>query len=400
MGFKINYYLSGGYVGHVIYEHDTDDPRQAVESAVRKGIRLEGADLCGIVLDGAILDGGNFLNARLDGARFDAAGLNGACFDYARLNGASFVGAELNNATFAGAVLDGACFNESSLVMVRFDDASLKGARFDRAMLREASFNNGIIGAYSFDGAIMDGATLNGEPLHVPPIRLPGLEFPVLITPTKMKIGWLWNSHKNWKNLNGAAVARAADDEAMLPFWRQWRRHLLAMCSAHADAERKAVDGRTNAKARAESPPVISAPAEMPVDDGTTEIYFIFSEEDDSIYMTKERAIKNILPFVDQDRDREKINAFVDQQLVKGAGIPVRTKTEERDGVTKTYYNVRDFVAWLRCLLPKWNDSFQTYGLLRIEADARTQYRMRVNWIADKKAAGGAEDSQGPVGTL
>lgn len=34
------------------------------------------------------------------------------------------------------------------------------------------------------------------------------------------------------------------------------------------------------------------------------------------------------------------------------------------------------------------------------EKDARDKYRMSNNWAADKKAAGGAEDSQDTVGTL
>ncbi len=97
MGLPIKHWLTGA----VLYEHDGDNLREAVETAVAKGICLDGASL------------------------------NGASLNYARLVGASLVGASLSRASLVGANLDGARLYRANL-----DGASLVGARLDGEILK------------------------------------------------------------------------------------------------------------------------------------------------------------------------------------------------------------------------------------------------------------------------
>ena len=95
------YQIKNRFTGAILFEHEADSLREAVEMAVKSGASLAGARLDGASLAGASLDG-----ASLDGASLDGANLAGARLDGARLAGASLAGARLDGARLDKTILD------------------------------------------------------------------------------------------------------------------------------------------------------------------------------------------------------------------------------------------------------------------------------------------------------
>ena len=92
----------------VIFEHEADSLKIAVEFAVKSGADLSGADLSGANLYGADLSGANLSGANLSGADLYGANLSRADLPGANLSGANLYGANLSGADLSGANLSGA----------------------------------------------------------------------------------------------------------------------------------------------------------------------------------------------------------------------------------------------------------------------------------------------------
>ncbi len=213
MGLPIKHWLTGA----VLYEHDGDNLREAVETAVAKGI----------CLDGASLNGASLNYARLVGASLVGASLSRASLVGASLDGANLVGASLDGANLVGASLDCANLDGASLVGASLVGANLDGARLYRANL---------------DGASLVGARLDGEILKIPPVSISNLRWFVLITPEYMRIGCKRYSHEEWAAFSDAEISAMDNDAAA--FWSAWKAPLMAMCDAHRAEHYKAMKGK------------------------------------------------------------------------------------------------------------------------------------------------------------
>ena len=112
--------------GAVIYMNaDIANLRELVETAVRRGADLSGADLIDADFNGLNLRRAHLYNTDLFGANFRGADLRGANLIAADLRGADLSGADLR-----GANLLGADFREADL-----SGADLRGANLDDANL-------------------------------------------------------------------------------------------------------------------------------------------------------------------------------------------------------------------------------------------------------------------------
>jgi hypothetical protein len=92
----------------VLYSSEASTIREAVESAVKGGADLRGADLEGANLGGADLRGADLRDANLGDADLEGANLRGADLRGADLEGADLRGAYLEDANLGGAYLEDA----------------------------------------------------------------------------------------------------------------------------------------------------------------------------------------------------------------------------------------------------------------------------------------------------
>jgi len=113
--------------GTVICEGDT--LKSAVESALKQGANLQGANLWGANLQGADLRGANLQGANLQGADLWGANLRGANLWGANLQGADLRGANLQGANLRGANLQGANLQGADLWGANLQGADLWGAK-------------------------------------------------------------------------------------------------------------------------------------------------------------------------------------------------------------------------------------------------------------------------------
>ena len=95
------------FTGLVLYSHDGDSLKIAVQAAVSAGACLSGAYLSGADLSGADLRGACLSGAYLSGAYLSGAYLSGADLSGAYLSGADLSGAYLSGAYLSGADLSG-----------------------------------------------------------------------------------------------------------------------------------------------------------------------------------------------------------------------------------------------------------------------------------------------------
>jgi len=92
--------------GEVIYYSDHKTMRKMLETAVKSGAYLSGANLWGANLSGADLAGANLSGANLSGANLSEADLRGANLLEANLSGAYLRGANLSGAYLSWTCLD------------------------------------------------------------------------------------------------------------------------------------------------------------------------------------------------------------------------------------------------------------------------------------------------------
>ena len=195
------------FSGTTLCEFDVETVKLAVETAVKDGADLRGANLYGANLRGADLYGANLYGADLYGAD-----LYGADLRSANLRGADLRGANLRGADLYGADLEG---------------SDLYGADLYGANLRGAD----LYGANLY-GADLYGADLEGEKITKSPLSVVGLRYWCLISDGYMRLGCKRFKHAEWVNFTDEEISDM--DEYALEFWSQWKAPLLAMCAAHA----------------------------------------------------------------------------------------------------------------------------------------------------------------------
>ena len=103
------------FSGKVLFEHDGDSIKIAVNVAVQSGANLSGANLSRADLYGADLSGANLSRADLSGANLSRADLYGADLYGANLSGANLSGADLSGADLSGANLSRANIKQSEI---------------------------------------------------------------------------------------------------------------------------------------------------------------------------------------------------------------------------------------------------------------------------------------------
>lgn len=128
--------------GEILFKHDSDSLKEAIEEAVKDKTDLRIADLRGANLRVANLRGAYLVEANLEGADLEGADLLGADLRVANLREANLRGADLRRANLEGADLVG---------------ANLRGADLRGADLRGAD----LVGA-DLVGADLEGANLRG----------------------------------------------------------------------------------------------------------------------------------------------------------------------------------------------------------------------------------------------
>ena len=102
-----NMQIKSRWNGHVLFELDNCSQRICLETAVRSGSDLSGADLRGADLSGANLRDADLSGANLRGADLSGADLRGADLYSADLSGANLSGANLGDAKRGDFVIDG-----------------------------------------------------------------------------------------------------------------------------------------------------------------------------------------------------------------------------------------------------------------------------------------------------
>ena len=134
----------------VLYELECESIKECVESAVKGGAYLGGADLYGANLRGANLGGANLYGADLRGADLGGANLRGANLGGADLYGAYLGGADLYGAYLGGADLRGADLRCADLRGANLGGANLRGAylgeKFGK-LLNKGYFSAGPLGS-------------------------------------------------------------------------------------------------------------------------------------------------------------------------------------------------------------------------------------------------------------
>ena len=136
MGFEIK----SKWNEKVIFKAEAKTFKEVIESAVKSGADLFGANLFGADLFGANLSGANLSGANLSGADLFGANLSGADLFGANLSGANLSGANLSGADLSGANLSGADLSRANLYGANLSRADLYGANLFEANLSGANF--------------------------------------------------------------------------------------------------------------------------------------------------------------------------------------------------------------------------------------------------------------------
>jgi uncharacterized protein YjbI with pentapeptide repeats len=169
--------------------------RDAVLDRVKRGTKLERADLQGIDLS----------KASLAKALMDRTDLDGANLEAADLSGASLKRATLREAYLAGANLSGA----------NLENADLEGAKLERAILAGAN-----LARCNLEGAILTGADLRGARLSYAQLasaNLGGANLQdVVLTHAQLDDAYLGGAHLERAQLTNASLASAGLEEARL----------------------------------------------------------------------------------------------------------------------------------------------------------------------------------------
>ena len=152
--------------GSVLFAHDNNNTKSAVEEAVRSKIRLTCADLAGADLSWANLFEAYLVEADLGRARLDHVNLIRGDLTKANLTGVNAAGscafqANLERADLTGADLTGANLSMTCLAGANLSGAVLTGTNLTKADLAGANLS----GAY-LEGACLARAHLEGARLR------------------------------------------------------------------------------------------------------------------------------------------------------------------------------------------------------------------------------------------
>jgi uncharacterized protein YjbI with pentapeptide repeats len=134
--------------------------RDQVLQKVKRGDKLERADLRGVDLSKAALPGAALSRADLEGANLESAVLRKAALKNASLREAYLAGADLQEANLENADLEGAKLDRANLAGANLSRANLEGASLAGANLAGARLPNAQLGSANLTGADLRGAVL------------------------------------------------------------------------------------------------------------------------------------------------------------------------------------------------------------------------------------------------
>ncbi|MFH0824018.1 MAG: pentapeptide repeat-containing protein [Pseudomonadota bacterium] len=144
----------------VLFVEEAPSLKSAVESAIRAGVDLSGADLSGAYLAGSDLSGVRLSRADLSGAIMVGADLSRALMDRADVVSAEFRGANLSGADFSRSNL-----SESNLVMVYAVDAGLNRADLSECNFTKANLTRADLSMATLFQTILTDADLSDADL-------------------------------------------------------------------------------------------------------------------------------------------------------------------------------------------------------------------------------------------
>jgi uncharacterized protein YjbI with pentapeptide repeats len=151
----------------------------AVLGKIKKGGKLERADLRGLAMPKALLEGVSFCRCELDGANFEGARLARAVFRNASMREAFLAGADLSdanleNADLESANLHGARLRCANLARANLEGANLQGADLSGARLTHAQLESAKLGGANLKGAVLERVDLSEADLST--ARLEGAD--------------------------------------------------------------------------------------------------------------------------------------------------------------------------------------------------------------------------------
>ncbi|WP_394823438.1 pentapeptide repeat-containing protein [Pendulispora albinea] len=129
-------------------------------SADLREANLDNADLEGANLEGAILAGANLSRANLEGANLVGADLTGAKFSYAQLDSANLGCADLSGAVLSHADLVEAYLGAAKLLVADLSNANLRSANLEEADFTDARLNDAELVSVNARAAKFIGASL------------------------------------------------------------------------------------------------------------------------------------------------------------------------------------------------------------------------------------------------
>jgi len=129
-------------------------------SADLREANLDNADLEGANLEGAILAGANLSRANLEGANLVGADLTGAKFSYAQLDSANLGCADLSGAVLSHADLVEAYLGAAKLLVADLSNANLRSANLEEADFTDARLNDAELVSVNARAAKFVGASL------------------------------------------------------------------------------------------------------------------------------------------------------------------------------------------------------------------------------------------------
>jgi len=129
-------------------------------SADLREANLDNADLEGANLEGAILAGANLSRANLEGANLVGADLTGAKFSYAQLDSANLGCADLSGAVLSHADLVEAYLGAAKLLVADLSNANLRSANLEEADFTDARLNDAELIGVNARAAKFVGASL------------------------------------------------------------------------------------------------------------------------------------------------------------------------------------------------------------------------------------------------
>jgi uncharacterized protein YjbI with pentapeptide repeats/cytoskeletal protein CcmA (bactofilin family) len=139
----------------------TEFAAEEITSRVKRGEKIERADLRGVQLPNAELDGASLRRCDLDGANLEGAQLKRANLKNVSLREAMLAGADLRDANFDNADLEGANLERANLAGANLNRANLQRAKLAGANLTGAKLRYSQLDSASLTAANLTGAALS-----------------------------------------------------------------------------------------------------------------------------------------------------------------------------------------------------------------------------------------------